>query len=62
MSVEVKLWTVFGLPHGTREWEADGDDYETLAENVARFITGTEVETGAIVIARRSLDTNQGHP
>jgi hypothetical protein len=59
VSVEVKLWTAFGLPHGTRAWEADGTDYETLAESVAQFITGSGVETGAIVIARRSLATKQ---
>jgi hypothetical protein len=59
VSVEVRLWTAFGLPHGTREWEADGADYGTLAENVARFITGGEVETGAIVLARRSPATSR---
>ena len=58
VSVEVRLWTAFGLPRGTREWAADGADYETLAESVARFITGSEVETGAIVLARRSPGTN----
>ena len=62
MSVEVRLWTAFGLPHGAREWEADGADYETLAESVARFITGSGVETGAIVLARRSPDTNPRRP
>jgi hypothetical protein len=62
MSVEVKLWTAFGSPHGTRKWEADGADYETLAESVAQFITGSELETGAIVIARRSPETKPLRP
>src|ERR1700746_1022396 len=34
VSVEVKLWTAFGLPHGTRAWETDGTDYETFARRV----------------------------
>jgi hypothetical protein len=54
VSVEVKLWTAFGLPHGTREWEVEGADYENLAQSVAQFITENGVETGAIVIARKS--------
>jgi hypothetical protein len=62
MSVEVKLWTAFGAPHGTRKWEADGADYETLAESVARFITGSELETGAIVIARSRPRPNHSAP
>jgi hypothetical protein len=62
ISVEVRLWTDLGLRAGTREWGADGVDYETLAEGVARFITGGEAETGAIVLARRSPDTNPRRP
>jgi hypothetical protein len=62
ISVEVRLWSDLGLRAGTREWGADGVDYETLAEGVARFITGGEAETGAIVLARRSPDTNSRRP
>ena len=46
-SVEVSLWTSSGLPHGVRKWKADKTDFERIAQEIAQFITGSEVETGA---------------
>jgi hypothetical protein len=55
-SVEVRLWTALGAPHGVCEWQTDGTDYETLADRVAQFVTGSDVAVSAIVLARRSTD------
>jgi len=55
-SVEVRLWTALGAPHGVCEWETEGTDYETLADRVAQFIMGSDVEVSATVLARRSTD------
>jgi hypothetical protein len=55
-SVEVNLWTALGLPHGSRRWEMDGADFESIAHEVAQFITDGEVATGGTVLARRSTD------
>lgn len=56
-ALQVKVWTVLGLLYGERSWTCDGSDYETLAESVARFITESDVETCAIVLAHRSTAT-----
>ncbi|MGA7763537.1 MAG: hypothetical protein WCA59_17465 [Candidatus Binataceae bacterium] len=51
-SVEVKRWTAEGLLHAVRKWETVTCDLDELAHEIAQFITGGEVETGAIVLVR----------
>jgi hypothetical protein len=53
-SVEVKRWSFGGLHHAVRKWETVTTDLESLAQEIAQFITGGEVEAGATVLVRRS--------
>jgi hypothetical protein len=52
-SVEVRRLTADGVLHAVRNWEAAAGDLKTLAHEIAQFITGGEVETGAILLVRR---------
>ena len=53
-SVEVRRLTADGILHAVRKWETVADDLETLAQEIAQFSTGGEVETGAIVLVRKA--------
>ena len=52
-SVEVKRWTAEGLLHAMRSWETVTGDLESLADEIAQFIAGSEIEAGAVVLVRR---------
>ena len=52
-SVEVKRWTAEGLLDAVRSWETVTSDLESLAEEIAKFITSGKFGTGAIVLVRR---------
>jgi hypothetical protein len=54
-SVEVRRLTSDGLLHAVRKWEAAvTGDLESLAEEIAKFAAGSELETGAIVLVRKA--------
>src|ERR1700752_611047 len=67
-SVEVKRWTAEGRLHavrrwekvtndleGLRKWEKVTSDLESLTEEIAEFIAGSEIRTGATVLVRRKV-------
>ena len=55
-SVEVKRWTAEGMVLAVRKWEAVAGDLDTLSHEIAQFITGGEIKTGAIVLVRREAE------
>jgi hypothetical protein len=51
-SVQVKRWTAEGLLHAVRNWETVTSDLETLTDEIAQFIAGSEIATGAVLLVR----------
>jgi len=55
-SVEVRRLTADGMLHAVRKWEVVTEDLESLAEEIAKFAAGSDLETGAIVLVRREAE------